>query len=430
MDFSKKQKYAIKQILSKKNIFLTGPAGTGKTYVIDYIRKYFKEKRNIAVTSSTGISAINIRGRTLHSWAGVGLGDKTVDILVEKITKNYHSKMRWRKVSLLIIDEISMISPELFDKLEYIARIIRKNNKPFGGIQLIITGDFYQLPVVKNPNFCFQAESWNKCIDETIILTKNFRQKDHKFNDILLKIREGFIDDEIYEILKSRMVKPPKDLLIKPTVLYSKNIDVDYINLIEYNKITDKDKSCHKYEPEFEFTGKINKSTMKKFKVSSAQKEIISKFISKDINPIELCIGCQVVLTTNIDSDIGLVNGSRGIVVDFVEGYPKIKFKSDITCVITPFSREFEFDYCNVELTYVPIKLAWALTIHKSQGATLDYVVTNLSRHDIFLPGQAYTALSRVKTLEGLFIEDFDKSSIKKCNKVKDFYDSIKVSSE
>ena len=175
---SKKQKYAIEKIELGKNVFLTGPAGSGKSYIIEKIKNIYKEYKSVYVTSSTGVSAINIGGRTLHSWAGVGLGKGEPKILIKKIKKNFKAKTRWRNVDILVIDEISMISPSLFDKLEEIARIMRKNNRPFGGIQLIITGDFCQLPVVKETDYCFEAKTWAKCINETISFTEIFRQKD------------------------------------------------------------------------------------------------------------------------------------------------------------------------------------------------------------------------------------------------------------
>ena len=415
---SSKQKLAVDLVKSGKNVFITGPAGTGKSYIIEHIKREIPKK--IVITSSTGISALNIKGKTLHSWAGIGLGQGDTDDLLVKISKSRKSS-NWRKVDILVIDEISMIEPSLFDKLEEIARLLRRNEKPFGGIQLILMGDFYQLPPVCKDDeqfFCFEAESWDRCINETVCLNKIFRQTDPLLQEILCKIRVGEITDDICEILRSRMIEPDNEI-IKPSILYSQNRNVDRINQREVSKLGGK---VHKYIPEITINPKINLKSGKPYKVSHQIREAISKYLLKKDKELNICLGCQVMLNVNLDQSRGLVNGSRGIVIEFSDGLPIVRFNNGECVKITHYESEFDIDNFNVVKSYLPLQLAWAITIHKSQGSTLDYVKTNLSRRKIFCHGQSYTALSRVKSLDGLFIEDFSKSSII-CNpKVKVFY--------
>jgi ATP-dependent DNA helicase PIF1 len=186
--FSDEQKHVMELVVDKgKSVFFTGSAGTGKSVLLREIirrlqRKYGKEIDRVAVTASTGLAACNIGGVTIHSFAGIGLGKEDANTLVKKIRRNPKAKTRWLRTKVLIIDEVSMVDGELFDKLESIARMMRKGGGPFGGIQLIVTGDFFQLPPVpdgsKPARFAFDAGQWNTCMDHTIALTHVFRQKD------------------------------------------------------------------------------------------------------------------------------------------------------------------------------------------------------------------------------------------------------------
>jgi len=411
------QKKAIKIILEGKNVFITGPGGCGKTFLINYFVKHYRTQKNIAITSTTGTSAIHIHGTTIHSWAGIGLGRGSVCSIVTHIKKKKYLKDNWKNANILIIDEISMLSPVLFDKLEKIAKMIRKSDKPFGGLQLIITGDFLQLPVINCDKFCFESLSWENCIDETIYMKENLRQIDPMWQKCLDEIRIGEISSESKKLLKScTKKKTDKKTDIKPTILYPLNADVEEINNDCLEKISQESGEVCDYVMETEFYCKKNKSVelqLEKFKKNCPVNETLS-----------LAIGCQVMLLWNMELESGLVNGSRGIIVRFINDLPLVKFLDGQSRLIDYHIWELEEDDTKIaSIEQIPLKLAYAISIHKSQGCSLDYVITDLS--DIFEYGQAYVALSRVRTDKGLFIKHLRFSKIKANPTAKDYYDKL-----
>jgi len=212
-----KQKEAFDAIIEGKNIFLTGSGGVGKSAIIKYYSKMYGHTKSIAITSTTGTSALLIGGTTLHSYLGIGLGKASEDVLVSNILEKSWLKKKWKDLEVLIIDEVSMMNPELFDKLEKVARIIRNSNKPFGGIQLILSGDLLQLGSVDSEEFIFEAKSWNKCIEKTIYLTENIRQSEPEFQKCLNEIRMGIVGEKSLKLLESRIgVDLSNDMGIKP----------------------------------------------------------------------------------------------------------------------------------------------------------------------------------------------------------------------
>ena len=232
------QSNAFKLMSEGKNVFITGPGGVGKSLLIKMFKDAFLSVKNIAITSTTGISALLIGGTTLHSFLGIGLGTGSRQALVTKIKSKSYLKVRWVKLDTLIIDEISMLSPELFDKLEYIARIVRNNTMPFGGIQLILSGDFCQLPVVGSNNFVFESKSWKRCIDNVCHLSQIMRQTDSKFQKCLNEARIASLSDESKQLLTECVDRElTNDSGIKPTKLYPTNAEVDRINNIELEKL-------------------------------------------------------------------------------------------------------------------------------------------------------------------------------------------------
>ena len=413
-NLTESQKKALECILSGKNVFITGQGGCGKTHLINYFVKHYKTGRNIAVTSTTGTSALHIHGTTLHSWAGIGLGKGSVCSIVSKIKRKSYLKNRWLDVKILIIDEISMLSPELFDKLEKIAKMIRKNDKPFGGIQLVLTGDFCQLPCVDSDKFCFEADTWDLCINKVICMTENLRQTDTEWQECLSEIRMGELSDKTKKLLRKCAKKKIKYLEgIIPTTLFPLNADVEEINNQYLEQLCEKHGEVNDYEMEVELYNKKCIQKLAKFKKDCPAMETLS-----------LTIGCQVMLLWNLDLEQGLVNGSRGIVMRFIDDLPLVKFLDGQTRLIDYHIWEFEEEDKKIaSIEQIPLKLAWAYSIHKSQGCSLDYVVTDLS--NIFEYGQAYVALSRVRKSSGLFIHNLRFNKIKADPLAKQFYNNL-----
>ena len=423
MDLTIKQKEALNSILDGKNVFLTGPGGTGKSHLLKiFIERYNKinilsdSEKELYVTSTTGISSLLINGKTLHSYAGIGLGNKSYDFYIDKIKKNYKLKNRWRNTKILIIDEISMLEPELFEKLEIIARKVRNNEKKFGGIQLVISGDFLQLPPVNSNKLCFESNIWSDIIDKTFYFQENLRQDNKEFQDILNKIRLGNVDEDVKKCLTSCINRNKTNLLIEPTILYSKRHMVKEYNSDKLKLLSSNDKQIYKSTIEY-------KNIKDEYKEAYA--DIINKMCDVE-NEIELTIGTQVMLVVN-GIDDNLANGSIGKIIKFDNNYPVVLFTNGIEKLITEYKWSLSDDNKkepNVYKFQIPLVLAWAITIHRAQGATLDYIETDLG-YSIFEYGQIYVVLSRVKTKEGIFIKNINFNKIKANPKAIEFYNNL-----
>lgn len=408
-----------------KNIFITGQAGTGKSFLIKKIIKDCKtSKREYGVCALTGAAACLINGKTIHSWSGLGHGEKDAGYYVERILKKFPVKMRYWKTRVLIIDEISMMDIDFFELLDEVCRNVRGNNKPFGGIQIILLGDFYQLPPVlkeKEKQFCFESPLWTEAIDICCLLREVQRQKDNEFQKILQEVRDGNISQESIETLVSCKFKTIDESSgIIPTKLYSTKKSVDIFNQKEFNKL-DVDQ-IYEYDVESTYLGQ------KAVKMNLEEKQRLEEQLDKDFpyeSELSLCIGCQVMLLINKDVESGLVNGSRGVIINFEDDKPKVRFMNGMEEVIDFYEWEYEINQTNKILRkQIPLKLAWAITVHKSQGCTLDCVEIDIGK-SIFEYGQSYVALSRVKTLEGLYIKDIDIEKIKSHPKVIKFYQEM-----
>jgi ATP-dependent DNA helicase PIF1 len=443
-DLNKDQKTAYNTILEKKNILITGPGGAGKSHLIHYIinksiesvcrenelPKYTKDefkRTHIGLTALTGCAAILLGpfAKTLHSWAGIGLGVGTVSELCKNINKNQVAKKNWLQTDLLIIDEVSMMSIELFDKLNEIGQIMRKSSKPFGGIQLVLVGDFFQLPPVNKDRedmlrFVFESTLWSRCIDRVVHLNKIHRQKDDKFQEVLNAARFGKMTNEQIAVLKTREGLDWKSLQIKPTLLFSRRVDVDIVNEQNLKALTGE---RHTYKIE----------TVRDDKAPSATRldapEIVRAIEIYDKNAqysteLILAIDAQVMLIHNLDIELGLVNGSRGVVTGFTKdehGYPIVQFINGSRIIIEPHTWMIDALDGFVGRRQIPLKLAYALSIHKSQGATLDCALIDIGERT-FEYGQAYVALSRVRDLESLYIWSIDPRAFKVHPKVIKFY--------
>jgi len=417
---------AMKVFKSGKNISINAPGGCGKSFLIEQFKKHAELKnKKIAITATTGTAAVLLGSgaKTIFSWAGIGLGTDSIESIITNIkTKGrYSSFIRWKTTNILVIDEASMMKCQIFELLNEIGKQIRGNTKPFGGIQIVLSADFFQLPpIVKDSSsqkYIFESEIWPQVIEQVVFLTTNHRQSDLIFAQLLNEIRIGHISEESKAILNSRIGLDYKNLEIRPTYLHSRNDFVERINNEELIKLNNEIKIFDIQNAILDQNGDDNG-------VNYSSKEIKTSVEFMDKNQqyaqeLKLCINSQVMLLINLDVANGLANGSRGIVKDFSEkGFPIVLFMNGAIIEITPHTWYSD----RIGRIQIPLKLAYAITIHKIQGATLDCALINLS--NIFENGQAYVALSRVRSLEGLYIidSDIDYSKIKACPKVLNFY--------
>uniref|UniRef100_A0A6C0I0R6 AAA+ ATPase domain-containing protein n=1 Tax=viral metagenome TaxID=1070528 RepID=A0A6C0I0R6_9ZZZZ len=405
-----------------KNICINSAGGCGKSFLISIIKSYSEGMgKNIAVTATTGTAAVLLGNgaKTIYAYAGIGIGNGTIENILKNIKKN-GAYSRWKALDILIIDEISMMGCEIFELLNGIGKQIRRNKKPFGGIQLVLCGDFCQLPPIgKELKYIFESSDWSTVIHQTVVLTTNHRQSDPQFIQLLDEVRFGHISEETREILNSRIGLDYKSLEIQPTHLYSTNIAVEKINDAELLKLNNEIKIFHIKNATVDKNGEENG-------IDYSSKKIINSIEHMDKThqyalELKLAIDAQVMLIVNLDVPNGLANGSRGVVKSFAEnGNPLVLFLNGMVVEIAPYTWYNDDQANNFGRIQIPLKLAYAITIHKIQGATLDCVLINLS--NIFQDGQAYVALSRVRSLSGLYIIAIDYSKIRACRKVLAFY--------
>lgn len=452
------QQKALDLVKKGHNVFITGPAGSGKSTLISHITHELRNihRKNVAVTALTGCASLLLGTgtKTLHSWAGIGLGNDDVPTLIHRIRKTGKT-VNWIYTNTLIIDEISMMTCELFEKLDQIARILRSQlggsqlgTLPFGGLQLILCGDFFQLPPVSSDKYLFESDLWNNISLQTVYLHTIERQSDDKeFQYVLNNIRYGFTDDHINKILQSRMNLDWKSLLIRPTLLYPKNADVQEIN---HRNILSLQKPLRTFMPITvyrniitDFPTSVNNTTeidinhYDQFKhifnrpgfnrVQKKELENICLKLDKDANystELALCEGAQVMLIVNLSIHHGLVNGSRGVITHFNDmGYPVVEFINGRRILIEPHVW-FSSENPHFGRKQIPLIVAYAITIHKCQGTTLDRALVDIG-DSIFEHGQAYVALSRVKNLNSLYIHKYNPYKIKTNKKVIDYYYDI-----
>jgi ATP-dependent DNA helicase PIF1 len=433
-NLSKEQMEVFEYIKSGKNVFITGPGGTGKTFLIQNIYKWFKynERKNIQVTALTGCAAVLLKcnAKTLHSWAGIGLGNGPIEDVINRVSFNKFKRKNWLSIDILVIDEVSMLSSKLLSILDGIAKRIRNNTLPFGGIQLVFSGDFYQLPPVGNKSdigsteYCFENPIWNTLFEKQIQLKKIYRQSDEVFCNILNEIRIGKLSRKNYDILKSRCIPSTDADDIKPVRLLARRNDVSIINDKEMMTLDGEYKDFNmeiiKTLPDNKRNKSISESQLK-IELDTLKNNIIAE------ENLTLKIGAQVMCIVNIDIDgeTPLVNGSCGIVTGFNDvGLPIVKFNNGIIRTINYHIWELE-DSLELKKGYgikqIPLILSWAITIHKSQGCTFDKMELNLSG-GLFLSSQLYVGLSRVRSLNGLYLLNILRLSVNKNEKVDSYY--------
>jgi len=390
-----KQKTALNILKAGKNVYLTGPAGSGKTHVINEYITYLKHRDvSVGITASTGIAATHIGGVTIHSWSGAGIRDYLSERDIESLTEKEYLYKRISKTKALIIDEVSMLSPSLFDTVERICRAMKRNEEPFGGMQIIISGDFFQLPPIgqrgSEASFVVDSNAWQAMDIRVCYLDEQFRHKDNTLESILGEMRSG----EISSTTKERLFKMCDGMTKQratTTRLYTHNIDVDEENEKELKKLPGNEQT-------FEMTTKGRTTLVESLKKSVLAPEMLR--LKKD----------AVVMFVKNNFEAGYVNGTLGVIEDFDKGVPIVKTFSGKTIYVESAEWAIEEDgKVRAKVEQFPLRLAWAITVHKSQGMSLDAALIDLSKS--FVPGQGYVALSRLRTLEGLTLSGINDTA-------------------
>lgn len=431
---SKDQTHAFETYLSGANLFITGPGGSGKSELIKQIHTHAKNnKKRIQICAMTGVAAANLGisgSKTIHSWSGIGLGKGKHEEIIEKISANRYKSKFWRQTDILVVDEVSMLSESQFELLDKIGKKVRNNEKQsFGGIQIIFSGDFYQLPPISETGFCFESKEWNKCFSQQdqIVLETIFRQTNSVYIDILNEIRRGKISVPAIKLLQERVnIEIPTNITC--TKILPTRRAVDLINTTELNKL-----------PSVEVTYEIKRVPESSLMLTAAEKAACKNITEKqkeyeysELVRNMLCdekskfkVGAHVMCVVNItqDDNLQVCNGSQGIIMNFVDGFPVVKYDNGLIRKMGYHNWKSE-KMPDVVAAQVPLMLSWAITIHKSQGITIDNAEIDAG-NNIFEAGQTYVALSRLRTLEGLYLSSFNPKKIKNNKVVEEYYASL-----
>ncbi|OGL30495.1 hypothetical protein A3F37_01315 [Candidatus Saccharibacteria bacterium RIFCSPHIGHO2_12_FULL_41_12] len=389
------QALAFEILISGENALLTGPAGSGKTYVLNqFIRHAKKSGKKVAVTATTGLAATHLGGNTIHSWSGIGIKDSISPYLIADMPKSRIETIRTTDV--LIIDEISMLHDFRLDMIDQIARRVRDDDNPFGGLQVVLCGDFFQLPPINRAGgvegtFVVNADVWESLDLVVCYLDEQHRQNDDTFLEILTALRSGEIRRHHAETLLGR-----RDIEVgEATELHTNNIDVDYINSKKLSELPGKE---HHYT--MNHTGQAHY-------VENLKKSCLA------VETLVLKEGALVMCIKN-SPERRYVNGSLGVVVGFDKesDYPIIELKNGRRLTIIPDTWELrDGDKKRAGLVQLPLRLAWAITVHKSQGMTLDAARVDLTK--AFVEGMGYVALSRVRSLDTLSLQGINQMALR-----------------
>ena len=407
------QQRAMDIFKSKKNLVITSAAGMGKSLVIKEIYKYAKAQNhynNIYITSTTGVSAYSINGITINSFSGIGTGEQSISSIITKVKKNKTTVERIRTTDILVIDEVSMMSAEVFEKLNTLFQTLRGSRKLFGGIQLILSFDILQLQPVfkdytKDTRLIIQSEifqkSFNKDKGNLIILQKSFRQEnDIDFKNLLNEIRIGIVTEKTLQLLEKRNLKHhsvTEDLVeLVPTNKQANDINTEKLNRLQ--------------SPLKTFEAIIKKSNVNPDLEFILERELITQLKSKNAYRLEIKIGAKVMLIKNLDVNSGLVNGSTGTIKGIFNNEISVSFENGLTHFIKKEEFKLEIDNCSVIAIQYPLILAYGISIHKSQSLTLNNAILDLDR--CFCVHQMYVALSRLTSLNGMYLRSFDEKKI------------------
>ena len=386
---------ALNILKAGRNVYLTGPAGSGKTYVLNQYIAYLKERGiSTAITASTGIAATHIGGMTIHSWSGIGIKDALSPADIDQLVQKERLFRRYAHTHVLVIDEVSMLHPEMLDALDQLARAMKMVNAPFGGMQVVLSGDFFQLPpVTKNgrARFIDSSNAWKHMNLRVCYLEEQHRQTGDSLEGILSEMREGEISYSSQEIFEELLESRARNMG-EPTRLYTHNVDVDAVNEKALAALDEEEKV---------------------FDMSVTGKEHLASTLVKNVLAPEflhLKKGAVVMFVKNSFEE-GYVNGTLGKVVAFEEGLPVVETYEGKRITVAPARWEIEDEgKVLASVSQLPLRLAWAITIHKSQGMSLDAAEMDLSKS--FVPGQGYVALSRVRTLEGITLLGLNRMAL------------------
>ncbi|HRQ97696.1 MAG TPA: PIF1 family DEAD/DEAH box helicase [Candidatus Saccharibacteria bacterium] len=391
------QGIALEVMLAGESVLLTGPAGAGKTFVLNqFIRIAKNEGKHVSVTATTGLAATHLGGTTIHSWAGIGVSDEITDWFLDRMAKGRREIIE--KTDVLIIDEISMMHDFRLDMVDEVCRLVRRKDEPFGGIQLIMSGDFFQLPPINRGDsraggFVVNSNVWRELDPTVCYLSEQHRQDDEELLDILNSLRAGELRRGHAEALLARVEVQPDDSEIL-TELHTVNVDVDKINNAMLEQL-DGDELFYTQTT----TGSANY-------VENLQRSVLAPATLK------LKKGALVMAVKN-SLDRKYVNGSLGVVIDFEPAteYPVVEFKNGKVVTMTPDTWELrDGEKKRASITQIPLRLAWAITVHKSQGMTLDAARIDLRK--AFVEGMGYVALSRVKNLRNLYLTGINRMAL------------------
>ena len=390
------QELALAILLSGRSALLTGAAGTGKTYLLNtFIAQARKRGKKVSVTATTGLAATHLGGNTIHSWSGIGVSDHLPNNFFERLSKTRRDVIS--KTDVLIIDEISMLHDFRLDMIDKVLRTVRENDQPFGGIQLVMSGDFFQLPPVNRPNeqgggFVVYSDAWQELRPAVLYLERQYRQNDDRLLEILTALRTGDVRRRHVEALLARTkIEPPNGDI---TELHTVNVDVDDINIQKLAELPGEERSYQQT------------TTGSKIYVENLQRSVLAP------ENLAIKLGALVMAVKNSPQKL-YANGSIGTVVDFepLTEYPVVEFRDGRRVTMVPDVWELrDGERKRASISQVPLRLAWAITVHKSQGMTLDAAKIDLRK--AFVEGMGYVALSRVRDLDNLYLYGINRRAL------------------
>lgn len=390
------QELALAIMLAGKSVLLTGAAGTGKTHLLNkFISQARSMGKKVSVTATTGLAATHLGGNTIHSWSGLGIHDHLPDYFFERMSKTRREVIG--RTDVLIIDEVSMLHDFRLDLLDQLLRHVREKDEPFGGLQVVMSGDFFQLPPInrgqsRGGGFVVYSQVWQELQPVVLYLEQQYRQNDEQLLEILTAMREGDLRRRHAESLLGRVGIETDEENI--TELHTVNIDVDVINSQRLSEIDDEERTYQQV------------TTGSKVYVESLQRSVLAPEL------LTLKRGALVMAVKNAP-DRRYANGSIGTVVDFepLTEYPIVEFRSGREVTMVPESWEMrDGERKRASIMQIPLRLAWAITVHKSQGMTLDAAKIDLRK--AFVEGMGYVALSRVKSINNLYLYGINKKAL------------------